>query len=336
MLARGSRRAAAIASALLIGATATLTPALAADAAAPRSAVATPYSFQSRVWSSGGFKWSFRGYKNGNYASLTVDAFRRAATGYRPTQSYEWQFYGLAGSDLKIASTLASASIDSGAAMGAYGSVKMHLRKPSAVHKRVQKCRKTGDILSRTYSRSGSFVGSFAFKTNAPGLPSSVKTSAVGITVSQTVQTGKACPATGSCTEPAHLFNGLHYDGATGITDWVQAARDGKFSYIRLDTSRQDATNQVTIDAEIASLLPPAAVVIGISAVTLTGGALAPFGGGVLKLTTQASTTDVLKHCTKTTIDELYQSGKIIGKFATGNFNFDTFDSPYATITKKL
>jgi hypothetical protein len=337
MLSRRVRRSGlAFAAALVMGLCAVPGVGHATGSVGPERAGSTSYAFRSGAWSQGGFRWSFRGYRSGPSSSVTVRAAKRASTDYQPTQSYEWQFYGLSGTSVSISPTLLNASVNTGGGMGTYGAVKMHLKAPSPRRKHVGRCPTTGAVLYRTYARMGAFVGSFAFHPNAPGLPAAVKTLSVPVTVTKRVEAGGGCPVFGPCHTQARTFNGLHYDGISEVTDWVGARRNGSSASIRLHTSHMDAIGQVSFDAEIAARVPPGAVVIGNGAVTLYGSVLAPFGSGTLRLTKQSASTDTFKHCTTTTIDELYESGKLTGKFVTGAFSFDLFDNPYATITKRL
>jgi hypothetical protein len=332
MLGRGIRRSGvSIVIALLMSVPITPAAGGTMPSKVARGVATVSYSFRSNAWSNGGFKWSFSGYRFGSTLAFYVVAVRQSGVRNHPKEEYEW-YSGLPGSDAMFAPDLTSASVGTGAALGDYGSVDMSLEAPSRLRKTVKRCRKTGAVLERDRKRTGTFSGTFSFIPNETGLPTNVTRSAVTVTLAKRATTGTSCPA-GPCS-PGSRFDGSHHAG--GAWSFVEANRWGGGAFLRVGTRREDTANAVTIFSSIYATVPANAVMIESAGVTLRGGALMPFASGVVRLTRVSSRTHDAKHCRTVHVTEHYDSGKIVGRFATGAVTFNSFGSALATIWRRI
>lgn len=232
------------------------------------------------------------------------------------------------------ATDLLPTTVNTGTDMSIYGKIAGKLANASALSKSTYKCKKTGDLLSTTWRRSGTFTGSFVFKPQLSGLPAKVTASSIAMSISKTTSTGKGCPGGGGCFPGRSLSGSLIDPG--GNYAFFNANATSTNAYLSLYFQEYDATNGVTKFHTIWGVVPTAAVSISPTSATLNGNALAPFASGKLHLLLSNPVSNGTT-CINTGYTVAWDSGTITGMFVNGDELYtDPFTGLSGHIIKKV
>ena len=299
----------------------------------PTRTTSVGYALSIAPFRSGGWRWSFYASTSGIDVTLFATATRTATTGNRPWERHEWRWFDLPASDLSVDATdLLPTTLQTGTDMKIYGRFDGELTDASALSKKVSRCRATGDVQSRTWRRAGTLSGSFVFRPHVDGMPTKIGATALHASIMKSTYTGASCPM--GCS-PGKVFSGSLTD-ASGNAANVGARRSRTDAYIYLGYSVYDATNDVYTYHSVFGAVPLSAVTITSTAVTIKGGALAPFASGSLAFALSDPQSSGTK-CVTTTYAVAYTSGTIRAFFVNGTEVFTApFNSLSASATRKV
>jgi hypothetical protein len=93
---------------------------------------------------------------------VSVQLQRTATTGNKPTVFTD---YTTVNSQVHCIEDLSSCALDTGTHMGGYGKIDLTFHASAAPKTKVERCEKTGAVLSRTTTRKGTLSGAFALDT---------------------------------------------------------------------------------------------------------------------------------------------------------------------------
>jgi len=309
---RSRRVAVAVSLALMVALVGTI--AIAPSAGARRAIISKNYYLSSSTFSRAGspYAWRFSVSKSSFGASLSVSASRKMDNG-NLVQSHSWSF-SLPSSAVTVKSDLSSATVGTTDKMAPFGKVDMKFSPSKKAVKSVSKCPKNGDVLSTTYNRQGAFSGTFRFVPNDPGLPDVVKRTKIGGTAQKTLTTDATCSYPETCTSSSTSLLVYNSKGSLSVF------RSGKRTTLSFSASESMAPASIYHSIQ-ASGLPKSAFSWDQTgdAVVNTSGA-APFMGKTTLKTNGSNKQHPASKCTEyTTWTEKWKTGKVVGKFDTGD-----------------
>jgi hypothetical protein len=309
--------------------------AVAAAASAPPRAASSAYQLSIGPIRSGGWKWSLDAFSSSAYSVLIVTASHKGSTGNHPVETHSWSIPLSAGDLTTDAKDLRPTTLSTGTDMSVYGSVDVKLTSPTPLNKRNVVCPATGKVLTKFLSRSGTFSGTIDFLPNASGLPTEVNVSSAPGWIEKYTDTGNSCPGgRGGCTSIRTFYGDI--TPTPGDSSDLNANTGKDFAWLDLSYSEYDLAHSVTITHDISADVPPSAVTITKSAVTIDGTSLAPLASGRLRFSlTKVSTSGTT--CVRTRYTPTWVRGTITATFATATKAYtNPFDQLHASITKKV
>jgi len=261
-------------------------------------------------------RWSFALSHEQGFGSFFTAIAERTEETTSSVQTYAWD-RKLRRDTVGYSSDLRRFRVSTQKQLRGLGKLRLRLTDTGPLATRTKRCRRTGDELWTSRTRTGRAEGTVRFLPGLTGLPAAVAASDVRVTLTETRHTGEFCRRRGGgCRSPMTLA--AFTETPTSI-DILAARVDGRIAAGRLEFQRRGSTMWV-VDHDAYDWPPPLRIEAGQAFVT----AGYPFGrfSGSLTFDAGEETTYRGGGCRWIDTEQAWNTGSMTATLDAGTLTF--------------